>query len=114
MGCKGSWNQPAGPPLKVITERMKGIEMTNREPEHRTTVINTGRSGSGAGWFIVGGLVVLALVGIWLFAGGVFDRSTTASIDVPDEVQVEMPDVDVEVAPAQSEADAPAEPAPEE
>jgi hypothetical protein len=73
--------------------------MTHHEPEHRTTVINTGRSSSGAGWFIVGGIVVLALVGVWLFTGGSFDRSTTASIDAPDNVRIEVPNV--EIAPAQ-------------
>jgi hypothetical protein len=81
--------------------------MSNIEPEHRTTVINTGRQSSGAGWFIAGGIVVLALVAIWLFSGGVFDRTTTAGI--PDNVRIEVPDVDVDVTPA---APAPAQPAP--
>lgn len=79
--------------------------MTQHEPEHRTTVIHTGRQSSGAGWFIAGGLIVLALVGIWLLAGGAFDRATTAGIDMPDEVNIKVPDVNVDVNP-------PAQPAP--
>lgn len=83
--------------------------MSNLEPEHRTTVVNAGREGGGgAGWFIVGGIVVLALVAIWLFSGGMFDRTTTAGIDSPDNVRIEVPGVDVDVQPA---APAPAQPA---
>jgi hypothetical protein len=81
--------------------------MTHHEPEHRTTVINTGRQVNGIGWFIAGGLIVLVLVAIWLLAGGAFDRSTTGSIDMPDEVNIRVPDVNVDVNPP-----APAQPAP--
>ena len=84
--------------------------MAHHEPEHRTTVVHTDRGSSGASWFIVGGIVVLALVGVWLFAGGAFDNSTTASIDTPDNVRVEVPDVDVDVVPTEPAAPQPAAP----
>lgn len=83
------------------------MEREPREDRERTTVVTTG-GGGGAGWFVVGGLVVALIVVAVLFGGDLLDRSTTASIDMPDEVKIEVPDVNVN-PPAE---EAPAEDAP--
>ncbi|MEQ8298438.1 MAG: hypothetical protein RIB55_18355 [Nitratireductor sp.] len=72
-----------------------------KDPRERTTIVTSG--GGGAGWFIAGGIVVALLVAVILFAGGFFDGSKTVSVDVPDKVTVEVPDVDVQ-APAEEGA----------
>lgn len=65
-----------------------------QKPRERTTIVTTGSG--GAGWFIVGGVVVALVIAAILFAGGFFEGSSTASIDVPDKVTIEVPDVDVQ------------------
>lgn len=42
---------------------------------------------AGAGWFIVGGIAVLVLVGAWLIWEGVFDLQTTAGIPIPGDAE---------------------------
>ena len=59
--------------------------------DDRPVVVTTG-GGGGAGWFIVGALVVAALVAIWLFGGGMFDRSGGAPSSI--DVDVNLPKVD--------------------
>ncbi|MBX3529930.1 MAG: hypothetical protein KF849_04950 [Rhizobiaceae bacterium] len=69
--------------------------MTHPEPDHRGPAVNSGGP-SGAGWFIAGGLIVLVLVAIWLLTAGVFDRTTTGSINKPGEVNIRAPGVNVD------------------
>jgi hypothetical protein len=57
--------------------------------DDRPVVVTTG---GGAGWFIVGALVVAALVAIWLFGGGMFDRSASGPGEI--NVDVNLPKVD--------------------
>jgi len=58
--------------------------------DDRPVVVTTG--GGGAGWFIVGALVVAALVAIWLFGGGIFERSASGPAEI--NVDVDLPKVD--------------------
>lgn len=85
--------------------------MPTPEGRERTTIIKTD-SANGAGWFIAGGLAVLAGVALWLFGGAITDaiRTSDINVDLPDNVDVQVDNS--QPAPAGTEA-APAEPAPE-
>lgn len=55
------------------------------EEKRDTTVVHS--SGGGAGWFLIGGLVVAAFVALWLFMGGGIPGDGGKDVDV----QVELP-----------------------